>query len=327
MKDSLVKLIQNIDKIYLKAHFSIFDDLNGILCLCFHTVFKNNKEKENDQTLPWLGLTIEEYRYIFEYFLKHNYKFISFNEIQKKPKINDKYIHVTFDDGYFNNSKIVPILEEYNIPAHIFVVTNNIINSHKFWWDIVYNKRMSSNTSLKKIKNEISFLQRNHYKDIYIYIKENFGNNSFEPISDLDRPFRADELTSLNQNELITIGNHTSDHAILKNLLIDEAREQIELAQKKLEIILGKAPNSFAFPNNGYNKKHLEIFKTLGIDFAFCGDYKHNNIHKGLIGENRLLLGRFDILDSRNINYQLKMLRAGITPFILVKKLQRILSL
>ena len=93
-----------MDKIYLKPHLSIFNDLKGILCLCFHTVFENKKEKENNQTLPWLGLTIEEYRYIFDYFLNHNYEFISFDEIQQKPKINGKYIHVTFDDGYFNNS-------------------------------------------------------------------------------------------------------------------------------------------------------------------------------------------------------------------------------
>ena len=62
MKSLLIKIIQNMDKIYLKPHLSIFNDLKGILCLCFHTVFENKKEKENNQTLPWLGLTIEEYR-------------------------------------------------------------------------------------------------------------------------------------------------------------------------------------------------------------------------------------------------------------------------
>lgn len=327
MKVLLTKLIQSIDKIYVMPHLSIFNDLKGILCLCFHTVFENKKEKENNQILPWLGLNIKEYRYIFEYFLKHNYKFISFKEIQNKPKVNGKYVHVTFDDGYFNNLKIIPILEEYNIPAHIFVVTNNIINSHKFWWDIVYNKRITNGSSFNDIKNEISFLQKSHYKDIYIYIQENFEKNSFKPISDLDRPFSIDELKRLNDNKLITIGNHTSDHAILNNLLIDEARNQIEVAQKKLEDILGEAPKSFAFPNSVYNKEHLQIFKPLGIDFAFCGDYRHNRIPNGLIGEKKMRLGRFDILDSKNIDYQLKMLRAGITPFILAKKLQRILSL
>ena len=44
----LIKIIQNMDKIYLKPHLSIFNDLKGILCLCFHTVFENKKEKENN---------------------------------------------------------------------------------------------------------------------------------------------------------------------------------------------------------------------------------------------------------------------------------------
>ena len=327
MKSLLIKIIQSMDKIYLKPHLSIFNDLKGILCLCFHTVFENKKEKENNQTLPWLGLTIEEYRYIFDYFLNHNYEFISFDEIQQKPKINGKYIHVTFDDGYFNNSKIIPILEEYKIPAQIFVVTSNIINSDKFWWDVIYNKRISNGTQLSQIQKEISFLQKKHYKDINTYINENFGKNSYKPISDLDRPFNINELKDLDKNKLITIGNHTSDHAILKNLQIDEACEQVEKAQKELKFILGKSPKSFAFPNNGYTKEYLQIFRPLGIDFAFCGDYRHNSIHNGLIGEKSMRLGRFDILDSRNINYQLNMLRAGISPFIFAKKLQRILSL
>ena len=70
----------------------------------------------------------------------------------------------------------------------------------------------------------------------------------------------------------------------------------------------------------------MKILTHLGVDFAFSGDYRHNKIPNGLIGEKKMRLGRFDILNSRDIDYQLKMLRAGITPFIFVKKLQRMMS-
>ena len=323
MKSFLSNLIQNIDKIYVNPHLYLFGDLNGVLCLCFHTVFQNKKEKENIHTLPWLGLTIDEYRYIFEYFLEYNYKFISFKEIQGKLESNCKYIHITFDDGYFNNTRIIPILEEYSIPGHFFVVTNNIINSNKFWWDIVYSNRISSGRPLDEVNYEISFLQKYHYKKINTYIYENFGTSAFKPLSDLDRPLTTNELKELYKNKLITIGNHTSDHAMLNNLTTDESREQVKKAQEALKTILGEEAKSFAYPNSSYNKNHFKILSSLGLDFAFAGDYRRNRVPSGLEDNKKFHLGRFDILDNRDINWQIKMLRAGITPFTIAKELHR----
>ena len=124
-------------------------------------------------------------------------------------------------------------MKKYNIPCSIFVVVNNILKGNKFWWDIIYNKRISSGTSLKKIYSEISFLQKKHYKKIDQYILENFGLDSLKPLSSLDRPLSVEELKELNKNELITIGNHTYNHAMLKNLNEEEVKEQIVKAEKE----------------------------------------------------------------------------------------------
>lgn len=45
-------------------------------------------------------------------------------------------VAVTFDDGYADNlSEALPILEQFQIPATIFVATGHLEKEHEFWWD------------------------------------------------------------------------------------------------------------------------------------------------------------------------------------------------
>jgi peptidoglycan/xylan/chitin deacetylase (PgdA/CDA1 family) len=45
---------------------------------------------------------------------------------------------VTFDDGYRDNlTQALPILERYEIPATVFVVSGTVGSSREFWWDTI----------------------------------------------------------------------------------------------------------------------------------------------------------------------------------------------
>jgi peptidoglycan/xylan/chitin deacetylase (PgdA/CDA1 family) len=77
----------------------------------------------------------EQVKYISE-----NYNPISLKELvnlkQKKNKIPDRTIAITFDDGYADNLwNMKPILEKYNVPATVFVTTGYVDTKLEFWWD------------------------------------------------------------------------------------------------------------------------------------------------------------------------------------------------
>ncbi|MFM7437544.1 MAG: polysaccharide deacetylase family protein [Snowella sp.] len=50
--------------------------------------------------------------------------------------IPERTVVVTFDDGYADNLHYAkPILEKYQIPATIFVITGDLGKAQEFWWD------------------------------------------------------------------------------------------------------------------------------------------------------------------------------------------------
>lgn len=54
----------------------------------------------------------------------------------RSGKIQDRGVAITFDDGYADNFyHAKPVLENYGIPATIFVSTGYIGKKREFWWD------------------------------------------------------------------------------------------------------------------------------------------------------------------------------------------------
>jgi len=72
-------------------------------------------------------------------FLKENFKIIPLVKLVqdiKKGKVENNSIVITFDDGYADNLyHVLPVLEEYKIPATIFLIASYIGQNKPFSWD------------------------------------------------------------------------------------------------------------------------------------------------------------------------------------------------
>lgn len=57
-------------------------------------------------------------------------------QARQEGTIPHRAVALTFDDGYANNFyNAKPLLEQYNIPATVFVTTGYIGRDREFWWD------------------------------------------------------------------------------------------------------------------------------------------------------------------------------------------------
>ena len=70
-------------------------------------------------------------------YISENYKVLRLEEEWRDTvKVDQKYVVITFDDGYVDNYRFaLPILEKYHVPATIFVSTDLIDTNEMYWWD------------------------------------------------------------------------------------------------------------------------------------------------------------------------------------------------
>ena len=103
----------------------------------------------------------------------------------------------------------------------------------------------------------------------------------------------AEQIKTLSDSGLCTIGNHTVSHPNLTALSSAEQERQILEAQKKLEALTGKSVRHFAFPYGLYGNDTLRILERNAIVTAtktWGGKIRR--------GDNRLLLNRMELREE-----------------------------
>lgn len=281
-----------LDSIYT-FRSALFPTKKVLLSFLFHNIFSDASVINLNEAHPHQNLTVQQFRKFIEYFLEYGYSFISSDDIAKDNIVNQKNILVTFDDGYFSNLQVLPILNEYNIPAVIFVTANNIKESKLFWWDVLYRERSMRGTPEKKIFLEMQRLQRMQREESESYLIKEFGKRVFTQTSDLNRPLSISELRNLSQNKLITIGNHTCDHVNLPLCSDCEIKFQIENAQTIIAQITGIKPNIISYPYGCYNEKATQIARRVGLSLGFTVEQRWDFLPLNPKKQDVMKLGRF----------------------------------
>lgn len=272
-----------------------------LLIFYFHGLYESDEQKNLNHIDPQNNLTVHQFINFIEYFLHHKYTFIRpedlLKDLPQKP-----YIIITFDDGYFNNTLAIQILNKYKIPATFFIAARNILENKSYWWDVIYKFRTKESVVLETIRKEQEHLKSFKFSYIENYIEQNFGPKSSEPWSDIDRPLNVMELKNFSQNPYVTIGNHTHNHSILTNYDRQEITNELALCNDALFKITGRVPNSIAFPNGNFNDLVKELAKEGGFKYAFSTKAKLNTLP--ISNRNDLIfLDRFIAQTSSINNY------------------------
>ena len=267
---------------------------NRLLIFYFHGLYETNVQKEFNHVDPQNNISVPQFTEFVDYFLLHKYIFIKPEDLLSDLPNNKSYIMITFDDGYFNNMLAIEVLKKYNIPATIFVTTKNIFENKSYWWDIIYKYRTKELVSLESIRKEQAYLKNLKYQFIEEYIVQNFGIDSFEPWSDIDRPLNKSELLTIYKNPNISIRNHTHNHAILTNYTDEEIENEFAISNKLLYNLTGSNPASMAFPNGNHNDLLLKLSANAGFKFAFTTQSGINKLpisnDSGIMSLNRFMM-------------------------------------
>lgn len=217
-------------------------------------------------------------------------------EAVRRGSIPRRAVAVTFDDGYADNYlNALPILEEYQIPATIFISSGYINGDREYWWDDLERIFLSSETvpasleiavdgqeyswnlegmeQRQSIRKEIQQLLKPLHPQYREQLLDTLGQ-----WSGLGRQGRRehrsmtyDELRCLASSPLIQIGGHTINHPQLADLPVELQYREIMQGRQELQTITGKAPQTFSYPFGGlddFSVETVDIVRKAGFKAA-----------------------------------------------------------
>ena len=201
--------------------------------------------------------------------LKQKYDIIPLEEVSERlshPK-KKKFIVFTMDDGYKDNlTKALPIFKKHDVPYTIFVTTDFPDQKAVLWWYELEDLLLAHDSLT--LSNGVSYPARTYQEkcDSFLKIREEILKlNQKDLENELNRLFEGfeidwtaqceklclswDDIRSLKNEPLVTIGAHTKHHYNLKQLSSgEEVKMEVDEGCKLLKENAGIEPRVFAYP-------------------------------------------------------------------------------
>ena len=251
------------------------------------------------------------------------------NQTLKNGKRPHRQVVITFDDGYTDNLyNAKPLLEQYEIPATIFLTTGYMQQKREFWSDELerillqpgifpevlslningtsYEWKLDATNDSDK-SNNLDVKQANERYSLYYSLYE-----LLFPLSAIERSHLLDqlllwankepelrlthqmmtlkELSSLQPGGIIEVGAHTVTHPFLATIPLQTQQKEIQENKIQLEEIFGHPIESFAYPHGNYNSETSDLVRQAGFTCA-C------TTNANIVGKNsdRFQLPRFAV--------------------------------
>jgi len=222
---------------------------------------------------------------IFKY-LKNNYSLISLERfvrsLENKEVLPDKSLVITFDDGFIENYKLIPIFDKFKIPVTIFLTAGVIDTNRRFWF-----KYEGLTSSRKRILKQLSNRKR-------IKMLQAEG---FDQLHEYNNPMALTKNQINEMSEFIDFQSHTMFHPSLSKCTDKEIYDELLLSKEKLEKEYGFDINKIAYPSGDYSEKVIKIAKEVGYNCGITVDYGFNSRETDLFK-----LKRLSVNDASDIN-------------------------
>ena len=290
---AIQQLVRTTDAAVARLYLSLCRERNAVVSFLFHSLFADEAEIRQNLVDPLQRTTVAQFRQVVEYYLEHGYRFVGPAELLGGLDPGGKYAVLTFDDGYYNNARAAPVLDEFRVPAFFFISTENVAQGKCFWWDVLHRERSAQGASQRQIYREGRALKDLRTEEIEARLTDRFGPDAFRPRGDVDRPFTPAELRAFAASPYVHVGNHSANHAILTNYTPDEVRTQVGDAQTALREMTGVTPTAIGYPNGAHTPEIVRACGDLGLRIGFTTRPRKARPPLGADSPDLLCLGRF----------------------------------
>jgi len=254
-------------------YFSPFNN-QAFFSLAYHEV--------NDQVPAFMGKTegatgVSRFRRHVE-FARNNFHCVGVDDLVRDELVSSPQARMlfSFDDGFIGNYRYaLPILQEYNCPAVVFLTTDLLERKSLHWrLALSYAIEKSGEEKFRKDlrvngievpgKNSVMKWTKRYFKpEIQVFLEDYLSNDDKKVLSELFMDW--DQVKEM-WTDNICFGLHTCSHPVMSSLTYDEQYREIK---ESLDLFIqrtGKEPVAYAHPfgtKRDYNQDTLSILKEL----------------------------------------------------------------
>lgn len=263
-----------------------------VISLLFHRLFEPEELKADIYRHE--HVSVDQFEAVVRFFAERGYEFITASALLEAKMLGDRCVMLTFDDGYHDNLRALPILERYNAKATLFLAPAPIAEQSVFWPDAAHaaghGNAMKALIDLDPATLSAQLLTANP--------------NAFKP-TPLTRPLSRDELDTLLKSGRIELGHHSYHHLSLTQRSDAVIDEEIDRSNAFFKDVLGHEPRCMAYPNGNYSEQVIRRCHAKGIDVGLTCHAHADSLPAIPHPKQLMRLGRFMIAGNRPLQPQL----------------------
>ncbi len=272
---------------------------SGPIILAYHRIV-DRQDGEGEMVPPGVALSRRSFDAQIDYVSKE-YEVVSLEElvtIIREQRDVRRLAVITFDDGWRDNyTNAYPILLQYGIKATIFLVTDYVGTTRRFWPDKIAHILAAAPERRERIPDPLRSWIGFDSLDLPVHSRSERAHALIERMKSLPPQQRdsfieylagstgvplegpEQERLMLTWEEVkemaasgVSFGSHTQTHPIMTVLPIDDARNEILNSKAQIEECLGRDCKTFAYPNGDWNDEIRGLVTVSDYDCACAVD-------------------------------------------------------
>lgn len=267
---------------------------------------------------PSFVLAMDQIEAIINYFLEDGFIPVGVEQVLAGLDPMKYHFMLTFDDGYYNNLLMLPLLERLNVPAQFALIGHAVRTGHAFWWDVLNRTGPIDPDNPLESRDSLSLTP---LPEIEAKVVQRFGEHSLRPAGDIDRPMKTDEIRRIANHPLITIANHSWGHRILQGMSERDIEADLTRTQEELQNITGFAPQTVVYPYGLQDPAVLSVSRRMGFKLGFAGNHAKIGLPLRLNSDLAMRLPRFSIFNTRSIVAQCESCHLEWKPSWFVRRM------
>ena len=199
-------------------------------------------------------------------------------------------VAVTFDDGYTDNLvSAKPLLDRYEAPATVFVVSGYVGSGRRFWWDELERicvvpatlpRRLDVSAGVAKValdtpadlerrslfrqlRTTLGPLAEDEREDVLTGLRAWAGLGAAGP--EAGEALSAENLLELTSSGLVEVGAHTVTHPRLPGLPRERQLGEIRTSANQLAAILDREVPLFSYPFGAHDATTVRCAREAGL--------------------------------------------------------------